>query len=474
MNSATNYVSGLYDRLTFIDLYGGSVFVVVFVTAFVLLFWFYFKARQSTKEIAADWTAQRCKPQNMLLAGQIMEPTDMTAAEYTRNNFDYCVQHIVTDASSYALQPLNYLMQAVGTMQGELSASMDDSRGFLANLRSSVTDVTESIFQRTLSVMIPVQRMFIALLDMLGKTQGIMTASLYTFLGSYFTLQSLMGAILEAIVKILITLTVLIVGLWVVPVTWPAAGAATAVYLSIAIPTAIIIAFMTEVLHIKTSGIPKLRCFDGSTRMLLHGGAERTIRDLQAGDVLCDGSTVTSTVMVTSEMLPMYRVGDTIVSGNHKVLDLCSNAWCRVDTLVHARRMPRSYAADNRFVYCLNTSTKVIRLPRLTLADWDEVVGSTLEGALRRLRLPSATALNERLVEAVPLYAADDTVTLAGGRVVAIKDACVGDLLVHGGCVYGIVRGLEGRCSLLTTGGTFVRNGVMAHDYNGEVDAIVK
>ena len=56
--------------------------------------------------------------------------------------------------------------------------------------------------------MIPIQKMFIALMDIFQKIQGVMTAGLYTMLGSYYTLQSLMGSILELFVKMLISFTV--------------------------------------------------------------------------------------------------------------------------------------------------------------------------------------------------------------------------------------------------------------------------
>jgi hypothetical protein len=45
----------------------------------------------------------------------------------------------------------------------------------------------------------------IALMDTFQKIQGTMTAGLYTMLGSYYTLQALMGAIIELIIKILVS-----------------------------------------------------------------------------------------------------------------------------------------------------------------------------------------------------------------------------------------------------------------------------
>ena len=70
------------------------------------------------------------------------------------------------------------------------------------------------------------------------------------------------------------------------PFTWPAAASMTAVFLAIAIPLAIIIYFMTEVLHIKSSKIPKLRCFDRKTCIYLQNGTFKHIQDINVNDIL--------------------------------------------------------------------------------------------------------------------------------------------------------------------------------------------
>ena len=53
------------------------------------------------------------------------------------------------------------------------------------------------------NMMIPLQQIIIGMRDMLSKIQGTLTASLFTLLGSYYTLRSLMGAIAQLIITIL-------------------------------------------------------------------------------------------------------------------------------------------------------------------------------------------------------------------------------------------------------------------------------
>jgi hypothetical protein len=75
-----------------------------------------------------------------------------------------------------------------------------------------------------------------------------------------------MGAIAQLIVTILIALAVMIAALWIVPFTWGAAAANTAIFLAISIPMALILTFMTKVLKVQSNlKIPKIKCFDKDT-----------------------------------------------------------------------------------------------------------------------------------------------------------------------------------------------------------------
>lgn len=478
MENAVKLVDEVYDKLTFMDIYGGSVLVVFVISFIVFLIWSYLKLQQTGAEIRENWSTERCKLSNMVFAGQIMDPPEgQSRSEYTRENFSYCLQNILLKSGNEALKPFEFITSTLTAMQSAIATSVNSTRTALSNVRSNISDVVESIFQRMLNVMIPLQQMFIVFLDTLGKTQAVLTASLYTFFGSYMTLQSLMGAILEMIIKILVTLTVLIVGLWVVPVTWPAASAATAVYLSIAVPTAIIAGFMTEVLHVKSSGIPKLRCFHGMTRCQLKGdGVVRFIRDVKVGDVLWNGDVVTSCVQVSSAMLVMYKFRGVILSGNHKVW--WKNRWQRVDEIsVGPRRILGSYSTVHPYVYCLNTSSKTIRFPFLTCADWDEIYGESLQNSLLSHHLSTAEELNALLIDRVPMCDALDVVTMMHGEGKTIQEIQIGDVLKHPfrskNIVYGIVRGFGGAQSLLTTTGQLIVNSSLIGDYNSEVDSIL-
>ena len=70
-----------------------------------------------------------------------------------------------------------------------------------------------------------------------------------------------MGASGELVLEILIILAGIIAALWAVPVSWALAASMSSVFMSIAIPMAILFTFMEIVLKVKVGSIPTIKCF---------------------------------------------------------------------------------------------------------------------------------------------------------------------------------------------------------------------
>lgn len=472
------FINDTYDKLSYFDLYGNSVILFIFITLFVFIVFSYCKIMQTKEDIANDWVNQRCKPQNILFAGLITHPEGTSAFQYTSDNFQYCVQDILKNISGYALEPFQYMIKTLTQIFTQMTNSIQQTRETINKLRNGIKEFSQDILSRILNVMIPIQKMFIALMDTFQKIQGVMTNTLYTMLGSYYTLQALMGAILELIVKMLIVLVVIIVGLWILPFTYPAAATMTAVFLAIAVPLSIIIYFMTEVLHIKTSAIPKLRCFDENTLIPMLNGSEICIKDVNVGDKLKDGSYITSKIQVTSENLRIYNLNGIIVSESHLVN--YNNQWIRVFDCPGAIRI--NY--NKPFLYCLNTSNKVIVLNNTIFSDWDEIDNIKLNILTKENKnIQNLENIHEYLDDG---FEGNNIVSLLGSKI-PIKDVKIGDILENGSTIYGLVE-VETRklrkyhrkiikptklYNLLTTKGNFVINSKNTKDYNTLIDKFI-
>jgi hypothetical protein len=424
---------------------------------------------ESKESVANDWVNQRCNPKYIPFAGLITHPEGTTAFQYTSDNFQYCVQDILKNITSNALQPFQYMIDSITKVFGQMVNSVQQTREVTNTLRNGIRDFAEDILGRILNVTIPLQQMLISLSDTFQKIQGVMTGGLYTMLGSYYALQSLMGAILELIIKLLVALVIIIVGLWITPFTFPAAASMTAVFLSISVPLAVIIIFMTEVLHIKSSKIPKLRCFDRKTRIFLRDGSFKLIKDIKLNDELHDGSIVTSKIKVTSESLAMYSLNGTIVSESHIVK--YGFRWIPVREHPLALRL---YDYNEPYLYCLNTSSKVIVLNNYVYTDWDEIYDGNLD-------FISNYVLNGNITSLYQSFEKNTQIFLQSGEK-KIKDIQIGDILSTEGIVYGIVElnpfgdlgNKETSYNLLVSNGIFKSGTKIYGDYNYSIDSILE
>ena len=470
MKTTSQFINNTYDSLSYFDLYGNSVIIFIFMTLFVFLVFSYCKIMQNKEAIADDWVNQRCKPQNMPFAGLITHPEGTTAFQYTSDNFQYCVQNILTNITGYALEPFQFMINVLTKIFEAISNSIQQIREVTNKLRNNIKVFTQDILSRILNVMIPIQKMFIALMDTFQKIQGVMTGGLYTMLGSYYTLQALMGAILELIIKVLITLVIIIVGLWILPFTWPAAASMTAVFLAISVPLSIIIYFMTEVLHIKTSAIPKLRCFDRKTKIMLLDRTFKHIEELKPNDILVDGSIVTAKIKVMAKELDMYNLNGIIISESHIVK--YNNKW------IYVREHPdadRVYNYTEPYLYCINTSTKTIDINDILFTDWDETYGDSLEFLMNYFSIKKTEHIS-KIVD-YGFHKEIKIKTKNGEK--PIDKIFIGEVLSTGGIVYGIVEltdnlGNEKLLNLLVSNETFEIDNVVHFDYNNNIDSILK
>ena len=313
-------IKKLYDKLTYFDQYGTSLLVFIIINIIIFLIVSYCYVMINAQPIINDWPNQRCKPTIMPFAGLINRPEGVSISDYTQQNFTYCTQNILSSISGSAVQPLTFITSALNSLATDVENSIQDIRAMFDKVRTMFQSISQEIMGRLMNIMIPLQEIIISFRDLIGKVQGSMTAGLFTLLGSYYTFKSLLGAIAQFIVIILIALAVMIAILWIVPFTWGAAASTSAIFVAISIPMAVMLAFMTDVLKIQTNlTIPTLKCFDKNTLIKMNDATVKKIIDIKIGDILYDGNEVTAKIKVDAKGSQMYKLNDIIVSDTHLV-----------------------------------------------------------------------------------------------------------------------------------------------------------
>ena len=266
IQTSANKIKYIYNNLSYYDQYGGQPFLFIIITIAVFLVYSYCAVMLNIQPIKDDWSNKRCNPKVMPFAGFINKPPGKSIAEFTQENFSYCLQNILKSITGDAVQPLTYVTNVLQNLYLKFSNEIQSIRNLLSNIRGNMGNITKEIMGRAINFVVPLQQTIVGIKDMFGKIQGVLSAALFTSLGSYYALKSLLGSIVEFVIIILTALAVLIASLWILPFTWPFAAANTTIFVAIAIPLAIIVTFLTQVMGIRTSGIPELRCFDENTK----------------------------------------------------------------------------------------------------------------------------------------------------------------------------------------------------------------
>jgi hypothetical protein len=434
-NQGLQNIMKKYEKLNYFDQYGGSVILFIIITILLILIISYCLIMVNAQPIIDDWSNQRCKPNIIPFAGLITHPEGISASDYTSQNFNYCTQNILSSITGLAVEPLTFVTNLLNTMADKIKNDIQSVRAMFDKVRTMFQQVSEEIMGRIINITIPLQQIVISFKDLLSKIQGTMTAGLFTLLGSYYTLKSLMGAIAQFIITILIALAVMIAVFWIFPFTWGVAVANTVIFIAIAIPMAIILAFMIDVLHVQTNlSIPRVKCFDKDTEIKMNDGSIKKISEIKTGDILIDNNEVTACIKVLTKGSYVYNLDDIIVSDSHIVQYF--EKWTPVSKHPDAIRYI-SYTEP--YLYCLNTSNKTIQIGEYTFTDWDEICDKDIDEIMVNPFIP-INNLNEIHNKLDSGFKGDTKIKLKQGELRDIKDVNVGDILENDEEVYGIVE----------------------------------
>ena len=436
-------IKKVYDNLNYFDQYGSSLVLFILITISLFVLCSYCFVMINVQPIKDDWINQRCKPSIIPFAGLINAPEGMSSTDFTKENFDYCTQNIVKGVTGPAVQPLTFVTNMLNTLFDSIQQSLNGIREMFNKVRSQIQAVSQEIMGRLINITIPLQQIIIGLKDILSKVQGTMTAGLFTLLGSYYTLKSLMGAIAQLIVTILIGLAAMIAVLWAVPFTWGAAAANTAIFVAISIPMALILTFMTKVLKVQSNlKIPKVKCFDKNTLLKMNDGSLKPISEIRVGDILFNNNKITAKIKVDTDGSYMYNLNGVIVSDSHIVK--YKDKWLHVLEHPEATKIT-SY--NEPFLYCLNTTSKIIVINNICFTDWDEIYNNDISKFKTLLCIKFNNEKQQYTFKSDDIHKYYDggfigstLIKLKNGTTKLIKNIEIGDVLENGGNVYGLVE----------------------------------
>lgn len=191
----------LYEHTNFFKVYGSDFWItIIFIIVSILLITFIYISNHFNK-IKLNWDEERCNPLYLPFAGFINPQENKTNAEYTSENFDFCTKKVMKVAEDRAMSPIYSLTDELNSFVDVIKNSWNSVLGVLNIIKTKLMQLSNIVLSKLISVLTPIQYMFIKLKDTIAKMIGTLVASIYTF----YTLYKVIKLYILNIIQIIIT-----------------------------------------------------------------------------------------------------------------------------------------------------------------------------------------------------------------------------------------------------------------------------
>jgi hypothetical protein len=249
-------------------------------------------------------------------------PMYMFLADNVDENFGYCIQTMQTNFMGPLLEPLTYVTSSLMELIGNTLIDIQNIREMFNTVRTALASIIDNTFGIFLNLIIEFQKITIGIKDLMGKTIGMMNTLTYTMNGSIMTANSF----------------------WAGP----------------------------NGQLIRSLG----KCFHPLTNITLQNKTIKSMKDIDLGDILEDGSIVESVLKINNtDKIPFYSIENTdnknnpiLVTGSHLVFDDSLQQFVQVKDYKKSTLTNITYS----WFSCLITNTHHIKIGKSFFWDWED------------------------------------------------------------------------------------------------------
>ena len=165
----------------------------------------------------------------------------------------------------------------------------------------------------------------------------------------------------------------------------------------------------------------------------MNDGIEKIISEIKVGDILLNNNEVTAVIKVETQGSTMYYLDGVYVSDTHKIFYY--GKWITI------REHPDSiklFEYNEPYLYCLNTTNKIIQIKNYLFTDWDEVYNNDID-ILKQNAIISIKNYTDIHTKLDGGFYKSTEIKLQNNLYKNIQDIKIGDVLENGEKVYGLV-----------------------------------
>ena len=252
-------------------------------------------------------------------------PMYMPLAPNIEENFTYCIQGMQSNFMGYILEPLSFIVNTVGSSIGSSLGQINFVRAMINDIRNFLSNNVGKIYNVFLNLVVEFQKILAGMMDIIGKFVGILFAFMNILDGSIMTVQS----------------------------AWDGPPGQ-----------------MVQALG---------SCFHPETKLKLKNGNIVSIKDINLGDILENGSRVQATMKIDNsqkeqkeEIFIIKGAGvqdeDIYVTGSHLIYDKNTSNFIKVKNYSLAEKS----TIDIDYFNCLITSDHKIHIGKEIFWDWED------------------------------------------------------------------------------------------------------
>jgi len=328
-------------------------------------------------DVFNNWPKYRCNP--------IIMPFASLFGYDATENFNFCMKNIFSLNAGAVLAPVYGVMANFTDIVGTISNVANSFRYLIANLLNGMERLMGSFRDRFQFILFTIRMSFFKIMNLMGRLYSTFYAVIFMGLSG---LQAANNVANNDLVKFLLEF-----------------------------------------------------CFDPETIIKLESGQLVPIKTLKIGDRLTPvngvAPIVTSLFEFDGSETPMVSVNGVVVSSKHFM------RYNSLDSWIEAGSNPDSkWTPSLKRLICLNTSTHTLFINGKLFSDYDEsesavVIKKTQALAERSLNSGvSGTGVSNYSLGLDPTT----QVRVVGGKMVALADLVIGDVLYDGGVVKGLVK----------------------------------
>ena len=429
-----NEIKNLYQKSGYLDKYGGSFVVAIIIFIIFISIFLYHYFLSFLNKVKPDWLEEKCNPQYMAFAGLLDKNAGSDKMNYAGKNFHECVKNTLKGSMKTAMGPINLATKGITDLQQSNIQAVQGIREQVNYIRNNTASTVKNVMHRAVGFLIPPQNIILKIRDTFQKSVGVMSSALYTFYGFMVTLKSSMGYIISTIITFLVALAASVTMQFAVPFNWEMAQLGLQFFLLLAVPAGIVSHWFEQTFAITSEqSIPgNPRCFDGDKPIETSKGT-KPIKEIKVGDKLKHDGYVTGIMKLSKENETIYNLNGVIVTGTHIVFH-DDFGWLKVEE--HPKRdIIKDHSSP--FVYCINTTSKMIHIGDQLFLDWDETNISDLIGYSIQTEIEKTEDIHTFLDGG---FVEETLLELENGESKKISDIKINDILSNREKVLGIVK----------------------------------